>query len=210
MPDNDCNLQIHPATLAQLLTSPLLLSTFRSLSTAHGVHMPLKFPSVAAEVNLISILSLLNFAHGYRVPLRRATRRGAYDTIRALVFSLYLSSDAEAGGGLMSARGMRSVSRAAVADLMQLTNYVHVERSHPTIPALKVGQLGGPLYELVGLVTKVLNETGEFLVKGGYLDLGTYVLEALKEGERVGQERGVDVETVLHQVNHNYGWGYSY
>lgn len=168
--------------------------------------MPLKFPSVAAEVNLIAILSLLNFAHGYRVPLRRATGRGAYDTIRALVFSLYLSSDAsaEAGGGLMSAQGMHGVSSAAVADLMQLTNHMHVERPHPTIPALTVGQLGGPLYELVGLVTRVLNETGEFLVKGGYPDLGTYVLEALKEGERVGYERGVDAETVLHQVNANY------
>ena len=60
--------------------------------------MPLKFPSVAAEVNLVSILSLLNFAHGYRVPLRRATGRGAYDSIRALIFSLYLSGDSEDGG----------------------------------------------------------------------------------------------------------------
>ena len=164
--------------------------------------MPLKFPSVAAEVNLISILSLLNFAHGYRVPLRRATGRGAYDTIRALIFSLYLSSDPEAGGErLMSAKGMRSVSSATVADLMQLTNHMHVETPHPTIPALTVGQLGGPLYELVGLVTKVLNETGDFLVEGGYPDLGSYVLEALKAGERVGHEKGVDVETVLNQVN---------
>lgn len=166
--------------------------------------MPLKFPSVAAEVNLISILSLLNFAHGYRVPLRRATGRGAYDNIRALVFGLYLSSPLEADGGeLMSAKAMHSISSAAVADLMQLTNHMHVERPHPTIPALTVGQLGGPLYELVGLVAKVLNETGEFLVEGGYPDLGEYVLEALKEGERVGQDRGVDVETVLNRVNHN-------
>jgi hypothetical protein len=172
--------------------------------------MPLKFPSVAAEVNLISILALLNFAHGYRAPLRRATGRGAYDNIRALVFGLYLSSDPEAdAGGLMSATGMRSVSSAAVADLMQLTNHVHVERPHPTIPGLTVGQLGGPLYELVGLVTKVLNETGEFLVKGGYPDLGAYVLEALKEGERVGQERGVDVETVLNQVSPKFELGES-
>jgi hypothetical protein len=173
--------------------------------------MPLKFPSVAAEVNLISILSLLNFAHGYRVPLRRATGRGAYDTIRALVFSLYLSSDAADGGGLMSAEGMRSASSAAVADLMQLTNHMHVERPHPTIPALTVGELGGPLYELVGFVTKVLNRTGEFLVTGGYNDLGTYVLEALKEGERVDPEGGVDVETVLHKVNRKVWFGgYSY
>jgi len=164
--------------------------------------MPLKFPSVAAEVNLISILSLLNFAHGYRVPLRRATGRGAYDNVRALIFSLYLSSDSEAsGGGLMSAKGMCSISSATVAELMQLTNHMHVEKPHPTIPALTVGQLGGPLYELVGLVTKVLNETGEFLVNGGYPDLGSYVLEALKEGERVGDAGSVDVETVLNQVN---------
>lgn len=157
--------------------------------------MPLQFPSVLDEINLISLLSLLNFAHGYRIPLRNATGRGAYDSIRALIFGLYLSSSTE--DDLMSAKGIGGISKARVADLMQLTNFIHTEKSHPTIPGLKIGELGGPLYELVGLITGVLNETGKILVDRGYPNLGTFVLEALKKGQKEGT---VDVEIVLAQV----------
>lgn len=183
------------------MNSPLFKTTFDKLSLAHGVGLPLKFPSVLAEVNLISVLSLLNFAHGYRIPLRKATGRGAYDNIRALIFGLYLASSNE--DDLLSSRGMKDISSTRVADLMQLTNYLHVEKPHPTIPGLTIGELGGPLYELVGLVTKVLNETGTILVNGGYPSLGAFVLEALTEGERVGKEtgNGVDVEVVMDQVS---------
>jgi len=58
------------------------------------------------------------------------------------------------------------------------------------------------LFELVKLVASILNETGEILVKQGYPDLGSFVLEALKEGERVGRQvgRDIDVETILERV----------
>jgi hypothetical protein len=157
--------------------------------------MPLQFSSDLDEINLISLLSLLNFAHGYRVPLRKATGRGAYDSIRALIFGLYLTSSNE--DDLMSSKGIASISKARVADLMQLTNFIYIEKPHPTIPVVKVGELGGPLYELVGLITDVLNETGKILVSQGYQTLGAFVLEALKKGETNGT---VDAEIVLAQV----------
>lgn len=43
-------------------------------------------------------------------------------------------------------------------------------------------------------------KTGDVLVKGGYPDLGAFVLEALKKGEKVAQGGPPDVGTVLEQL----------
>lgn len=91
----------------------------------------------------------------YRIPLREQTGRGAWDSIRALLFSLYISADGEED---LSARGMKNITEAKITELMQVNS--HVEKPHETIPGLVVGQLGGPIYELVQLITQVLNETG--------------------------------------------------
>lgn len=144
--------------------------------------LPLSFPSTLAELNVLSILSLLNFASGYRVPLHEATGRGAFDTIRALVFSIYISSDTE--GDLLSATGMQNIEAGKIAELMNVTNKIHQEKPHKDLPAVMVGELGGPIWEVVQFITKVLRETGDVLVKGGYPNLGAFVLEALKEGEK--------------------------
>lgn len=146
--------------------------------------LPLNFPSISAELNLLSILSLLNFASGYRVPLHQATGRGAFDSIRAFVFSLYISSSVRTEDDLLCATGMQNVSEGKVAELMGVADKIHIEKPHPSLPAVKIGELGGPIYELVQLITKVMNETGGVLVKAGYYDLGAFVLEALKEGDK--------------------------
>lgn len=98
----------------------------------------------------------------------------------------------------MSAQGMKDISRARIAELMQLTNYIHVEKAHPTIPGLTIGELGGPLYELVNQITSVLNETGTILLSRGYSSLGAFVLDALKKGQN--GEGPVDPEVVLDEV----------
>lgn len=158
--------------------------------------MPLNFKDTLDEVNLISILSLLNFCHGYRIPLHKATGRGAYDTIRVFVFGLYLTSSDE--DDLISANGLKSISSTRVADLMQLTNHLHVEKPHPTNSAITIGELG-PLYELVTLVTKVMNETGDILVNKGYASLGAFVVHTLQP---TGNNTANDMytETILDQV----------
>ena len=162
--------------------------------------LPLNFPSVLAELNLLSLLSLLNFASGYRVPLHEATGRGAFDNIRAFVFSLYISSSVGAEGDLLSARGMQNITEGKVAELMNVAEKVHVEKPHATLPAVKVGELGGPLWELVQLVTKVMKETGDILVKGGYQDLGAFVLEALKEGEKARKKNEDECDVIVERV----------
>jgi hypothetical protein len=146
---------------------------------------------------MLSVLSLLNFASGYRLALHQQTKRGAWDNIRALVFSMYITSTTGEENDLLSARGMKAVHEAKIAELLGVD--IHVEVPHATIPAVTVGQLGGPIYELVKLIARVLNQTGDVLLKGGYPDLGSFVLEALKEGNK-SKSNGADIDIVLERV----------
>lgn len=101
---------------------------------------------------------------------------------------------------MLSARGMQDIQEQKVAELMRVS--LHVERPHESIPGLTVGELGGPMHELVKLITGTLNETGLILVKAGYPDLGSFVLEALQEGEKVKSRAkvGADVDVILERV----------
>jgi hypothetical protein len=119
----------------------------------------------------------------------------------ALVFGLYLSSATDGEGDLMSARGMQDLGEAKLAELLGVS--LHTERPHDTIQGLTVGQIGGPGWELVQILKTLLNETGKILVNGGYPNLGSFVAEALKEGEKVAREKGdptAAAEVVLEQV----------
>ncbi|TFK75326.1 hypothetical protein BDN72DRAFT_757828 [Pluteus cervinus] len=175
---------IQPSSIRRLLLSTAFTSSFQRVSASHGLAFPLKFASVLEELNFISILSLLNFASGYRIPLHRETGRGAWDNIRAFTFSLYLTSTT-GEGDYLSAKGLKTITEAKVAELLRVN--VHVERPHHAIPGVTVGQLGGPMYDLVKIITEVLNETGSILVDSGYLNLGAFVLESLQHGANAAE-----------------------
>lgn len=83
---------------------------------------------------------------------------------------------------------------------------LHVERAHDSIPGVTVGELGGPMHELVKLIAGTLNETGSVLVKSGYPDLGRFVLEALQEGEKAksANQTGADVDVILERVRRGH------
>ncbi|KAG8908023.1 hypothetical protein FRB99_000841 [Tulasnella sp. 403] len=194
-------IRVDPISVSRFLLSPAFSESFDRLQLSHGVAMPLKFPNVAAELNLLSVLALLNFASGYRSPLHKATGRGAYDNIRALIFSLYLvSAEGHGPSNLLSAKGMQTITRERVAELLNIS--LHVETPHPTIAGLTIGQLGGPLLELAELIANVLSETGGVLERAGYPDLGAFVLEALKEAKTEGDKVGAPplAEVVLERL----------
>lgn len=178
-------ISIADESIHRLLTSPAFTQSFARVSKSHGLSMPLNFSSPLAELNVLAILSLLNFGSGYRVPLHEATGRGAWDSIRALVLSMYITDE-----GLLTARGMQSTDVGKVAELMRVN--IHIEKPHESIPGVTVGELGGPMYELTMLITGVLNETGDILVGAGYPDLGTFVAQAL--------ELANDAEAILERL----------
>jgi len=196
---NACKISIKPESIKRLIHSPVFTSSFKRVSASHGLALPLLFPSVLAELDLIAVLSLLNFGSGYRSQLHAATGRGAWDSIRAFVFSLYLTSSGDEGD-FLSAKGMQAIGDEKVAELMGVSLFS--ERPHETISGLTVGELGGPLYELVTLIRGVLNGTGEVLVNMGYPNLGSFVVEALKEGEKARSDinPGADVDVVLERL----------
>ncbi|KAM6502386.1 hypothetical protein JOM56_002363 [Amanita muscaria] len=109
--------------------------------------------------------------------------------MRALVLSLYLTS-ATGEEDLLSARGMQNIQVGQVAELLRVN--VHVERRHETLAGVTIGELGGPLYELLKLITEVLNETGQLLIEYGYPNLGSFVLKRLEESS--------ELEVVLEQI----------
>ncbi|KAG5719453.1 hypothetical protein E4T56_gene20646 [Termitomyces sp. T112] len=192
-------ISITQEAIRRLLLSPAFTTTFKRVSQSHGLALPLNFSSPLDELNLLSILSLLNFASGYRMQLHHEIGRGAWDTIRAFAFSLYLSSSTD-GSDLLSAKGIAAIDAGKVAELMGVN--IHVERIHDTIPGLTIGQLGGPVYELVNLITGVLNETGKILVDTGYPNLGAFVAEALNEGAKAKAilDGSQELEVVLERL----------
>ncbi|KAJ6558566.1 hypothetical protein DFH09DRAFT_1248140 [Mycena vulgaris] len=193
------NISIEEQAIKRLLLSPAFTSSFKRVSASHGLAMPLNFPSAGAELNLLSILSLLNFGSGYRAPLHAETGHGAWDCMKAFVFSLYITSSVDEDDSL-SAKGMQKISEGRVAELMRVN--IHTERPHETLQHVTIGELRGPMYDLVKLVTRVLNETGEILANMGYPDLGMFVLEALKDGRKTRSDRNnhADVEVVLERL----------
>lgn len=189
--------QITPENVERLLFSPYFTASFQRVSKTHGLSLPLKFSSCLDELNFLSVLSLLNFGSGFRVPLHAQSGRGAWDSIRALTFSLYITSPSE--GDLLSAQGMRTLSAAKIADHMHLNLYV--ERPHTQIPGVTVGELGGPLRKLVEMIAAVLNETGEILDNFGYKNLGSFVAEALQHAGRSRNTSGdAEVGIFLERV----------
>lgn len=199
-PQLDCAQQIEPKNIERLLRSQAFLTSYQRVSKDHGLTLPLKFASHLEELNFVSIMSLLNFASGYRVPLHTQTGRGAWDNIRALCFGLYITS--AGADDLLSAKGMQSVDVAKIAELMGIN--LHIEKPHAQISGLIVGELGGPLYELVKLITQALNETGKILVSSGYPNLGAFVAEALKDASRGQSNNVAQVEIILEKVRSSF------
>jgi hypothetical protein len=93
---------------------------------------------------------------------------------------------------------MKAVNDSKIAELLAIP--LHVERPHDTIRGVTIGELGGPLYEFVQLIVKVLNETGTILASSGYPNLGAFVAETLKDSSRGPTQPDANVDFVLERV----------
>ncbi|KAF8170210.1 hypothetical protein K438DRAFT_1909355 [Mycena galopus ATCC 62051] len=163
----------------------------------HAIKRLLLSPAFTSSFKRYSLL--VNFGSGYRAPLHAETGHGAWDCMRAFVFSMYITSSVDEDD-LLSARGIQNISEGRVAELMRVN--VHTEKPHETLQHVTIGELRGPMYDLVKLTTRVLNETGEILVNMGYPDLGMFVLEALKDGKKAISDGNnhADVEVILERL----------
>lgn len=57
------------------------------------------------------------------------------------------------------------------------------EKNHPTLPGVRVGERDKDAVEIVGLVLKVVNETGKILLEAKASDLGDWVAGTLQDAK---------------------------
>ncbi|KAE8232538.1 hypothetical protein CF326_g2428 [Tilletia indica] len=172
--------------------------TFEALKVKHGVNFPLQFPSIASEVNFLSVLALLNTLSAYRSAFHKSTGQGAYQNVLRLMMGMFLSSpDSDTSpSSKLSAQGLATLTEADVAALLNVT--LHDERPHESIPGLIVGSArGGVMAEPVGLVVSICNDTGRRLLEMKAGNLGEFVLRILVEASaevgKKGDEAGCDL-----------------
>jgi len=124
----------------------------------------------------------LDFGSEYDRILNEHLDRDTFDTVRSFALSLYLSSAESNQSALedaLSSRRMQKASLDDVATHMRIS--IVVEKPHPTLPAVMVGEKGGPLLPFVQRTVDVLRETGDFLVQNSYPNFGVFLAEGLKE-----------------------------
>lgn len=147
-------------------------SEYEVLCKQHGLSFPLRFASLADEVNFVAVLALLNAFSGYRVEFHRTTGHGAYDCIRRILLGLYLSeSDAPLGTDALA-----NVSASQLAEILGVPT--HTEAPHPKLPFVTVGTVGGPLHEPLSMAARACNDVAAFLRSARAASLGTYLLAA--------------------------------
>ncbi|CEH13493.1 hypothetical protein CBOM_01413 [Ceraceosorus bombacis] len=177
---SQANISINEEAVAAFLTH-LDRADFERLSKQHGLTLPLSFDSVAEEVNLLAVLSLLNFLSAYRAPLHKATGSGAYQAVLRLVIGLYIS-----GPNALSALALKELKADGVASLLNVST---TQESSSGIPGVVLGQpKTGDMYEVCQLVARACNSTGEVLLRLGLVDLGSLVLKALDRAKTLSDE----------------------
>ena len=100
----------------------------------------------------------MNFGSGYHVELNRLTKRGALDTIRALVISFHISQTD------LSAKGLENIGVHTIANMAQLPLTEEVD--HPSLEGVQIGQRT-KLARMLEEIVRVLNNTGKILRNGG-------------------------------------------
>ncbi|KAI8140631.1 hypothetical protein BJV82DRAFT_580988 [Fennellomyces sp. T-0311] len=144
---------------------------FEELSIDTPMRMPLKFSTVAEELNFVALIDLLNFGSGYRVPLHDLAGRGAFDTIRFGAMSFHI------GGDAMDAKTFKEITTFKVSEVFQFP--IDREVKPPDMPFITMTE-PTELKQLAEGIKSVLNSTGEFLEAHKYKDLAAFILDVTK------------------------------
>ncbi|CEP10752.1 hypothetical protein [Parasitella parasitica] len=141
---------------------------YEELSDDVTIKMPLKFQTVEEELNFITVIDLLNFGSGYRLPLHELTGRGAFDTIRFGAMSFHI------GGKPMDAETFKNCTIFDIAETFQIP--IDREVKHEKLDFVTVSEPTALKPFAAGLVA-VLNTTGEYLQCHNYKDLAQFIMQ---------------------------------
>ena len=191
-----------------LETLPLDLTTDSKKWLESGYKLPLAYPSLHAELNVICHLCFLNSLSGYREAFHRYTGQGAHKNIVQIVLSGYLSDPAGDSAAPWSANTLIALNPMALLDI--LGQDTHVEKKHPVLPATIVGERRrDELYEALETLCVAANDTGRRLAEMKCPDLGTFVERSLKEADGAGktdEEKAALFAAKVREGGGNWYW----
>ncbi|PWN25702.1 hypothetical protein BDZ90DRAFT_233713 [Jaminaea rosea] len=193
-----CSLALDEAAIDALLQSIASSSYSRQPPSLrdYSLSLPLRWDSLGAELNFISLIALLSILS----PLQKHIDALPSDTpgspppspamlTRQLLLGLYLSappSNHLSAPSPLSAGHLAGIQENEVAEVLNLK--IHVERKVEHIPVATLAERGGPGSEVVKRLTECLNRVGKRLVESRYVDLGAFVAETLRQCKGMGSE----------------------
>lgn len=174
----------------------------RASAKDYALALPLRWDSVGAEVNFLSLLSLISILSPAQIYLDQLPSSPTPASLaRHLLLGLYLSAPptnhATAPSSLSSGH-LAALGDGEVAEILGLK--IHQEKKLDHIPVATLAERGGPGSEVVDRLRSALNYTGDQLVKSRYVDLGAVVMETLSQCKGVAAGKG-DAEAVGHFVH---------
>ncbi len=152
--------------------------------------LPLTFPTLLHELNLISIIAILDHEALRDAYSAVATiAEGSYDDVIIRgVMACYISSSEdswESKSNLLGAAGM-GLSDEKVSEMFNLPLSLMTEKDHPSLPGIKIGERSeGRHAGLVKSIGRNLRSVSRSLVKEGYTCMGEVVERAFSEAEEM-------------------------
>ena len=146
-------------------------------SVANGMSFPLRFETLEQEVNILSMIDILNTGHGFRKELHEDSDRGAFETIVFGIMSFHISSSPTNAEALSKITGWEVGEHFGITMQKDApSELAHVTLSKPSVASKLAGQIQG-----------VLNETGKILKKEKFETLGAFVIDAAKKANGSGE-----------------------
>ncbi|KAF9185234.1 hypothetical protein BGZ50_003206 [Haplosporangium sp. Z 11] len=163
------NIKIDQDAITRFLTN-LTQESWSKHSVANGMSFPLRFESLEQEINILSLIDILNTGHGFRKELHEDSDRGAFETIVFGVMSFHISSTPINAEALAKLTGWEVGSHFGITMQKDMPSELeHVTISKPSVASKLAGQIQG-----------VLNETGKILMEKKFDTLGAFVIDAAK------------------------------
>ena len=106
------------------------------------------------------------------------------------MLSCYLSQLSDDGRAPLTAAGMASMTEHEASEYLKVP--ILVEKEHPTLPGVRVGERDAEAVEIVDLVRGVMNETGRILQSLKHKSLGEWVASTLSDPSIASPEQRLD------------------
>ncbi|KAF9434773.1 hypothetical protein BGZ76_007434 [Entomortierella beljakovae] len=166
------NIKIDQDAITRFLTD-LTQESWSKHSVANGMAFPLRFDSLEQEVNILSLIDILNTGHGFRKELHEDSDRGAFETIVFGIMSFHISSTETSAENLSKLTAWEVGTHFGITmQKDEPSPLAHVTLSKPSVASKLAGQIQG-----------VLNETGNVLKQKGFATLGAFVIDAAKKAQ---------------------------